>query len=241
MSEPPNEGGKEVSILKAPRRLRAADRELVQELVARLSAGEDPRPRVDFDELSERQAVELVELSERINLGETDRSNPTFWRLVALASGWEESHFQRRFEEKAAARKAAERLARKRRMPFGRAETRALLLELAEALADEDMWCDDVLVIVLVLMQLLSGRPLISTSTIEGTAETGDLALVVNRNIGLAGNSDGTFATAGWQSRVKFLSEERWLEVTGRGPIARIKPGPRLLALFDLSVPEEAA
>jgi hypothetical protein len=224
-----------MSLLKT-RRLRANDRHAVLELVARLTAGEDPRPSPDFDRLTESEAVDLVEFCERVNRGEAE-PDQKFWRLVAASAGFDRDHFERRAAEAKAARKECERSARERRMPFGRRETTNLFLELFRALEADDLWLDDVVTIVAVLVQLAAGKPLISTSTIEGSAATGDLALVVNANMGLIGGADGSSIALGWQARAKYLAEEGWLGISGRGPIRRITLGPKLRALVELTEP----
>lgn len=225
--------------LKEARRLRQDDVAVVQELVALLSAGESPRPRVDFGRLSDGEAIELVELAEAINRGDADRGDQKFWSLVAAASAFDRDHFRKRHEQAKAARKAAEREAKERRMLFGRRETRNLFLALHEALVAEDVWADDVLVLTLVLLQLAAGKPLRESTVIEGSGD--DATLVVDANLGFAGRSDGTSAATGWRQRAAFLHEERWLRVESKGHFVRMRPGPRLAeALAGVLVPEEA-
>jgi hypothetical protein len=223
-----------MALLSKPRPVTAEDRSSVVELVSVLMSGENPRPRLDFARLSEDDARQLVELSDRVRAGDLPRDDARFLRLVAVAADFDSDHFQKRAEAANAARKAFEREARERRMPFGKRETRNLFLALFEALEVEDLWLDDVVTMVAVLCQLVAGKPLISSSAIEGSAATGDLALVVNANIGLVGVADGSNLTLGWKSRTKYLSEEGWLEISGRGPIQRLTLGPRLRELVDL-------
>jgi hypothetical protein len=229
-----------MSILKT-RRLRRDDEPVVRELVSRLASGEDPRPWPDLERLSESEAVELVELAERINRGDLDRSDRKFWRLVAAASGWDRDHFERRAAEAKAAGKAAEREARERRMPWSRREEKNLLLALQEGLDGDELWVDDAMVVLLVAMQFASGKPLVPTSKIEGSAAAGDLTLFVDVNYGFVGDSDGSSATAGWRQRAAYLAEEGWLQIEGRGPRIRIRFGPRVLGLLDAPVAAEVS
>jgi len=227
-------------LLSKPRPVTADDRSSVVQLVSLLTAGENPRPRLNFARLSEDDARQLVELADRVRAGDLPRDDAKFLRLVATAADFDSDHFAKRAEAAKAARKRAEREARERRMPFGRRETTNLFLALFEALEAEDIWLDDVVTIVAVLVQLASGKTLMSTSMVEGSAEAGDLALVVNGNFGLVGAADGSNLVLGWKARAKFLMEEGWLEASNRGPSWRLTLGPKLRELVDLA-PEVTA
>lgn len=219
-----------MGLLKAQRRLRHDDVHAVKELVSRLASGEQPRPWPELARLPEDEALELVELTDEINRGER-KPDDRFWKLVAVSAGFPANHFKHRAEEARAAAKAAEREARARRLPFSRRQETNLLLELFGELAVEDLWLDDVIVIVGVLMQLAAGKPLISTSTVEGNGI--DATVVVNANIGFVGVADGSNLTLGWRARSKYLAAQGWLHVEARGPIVRLSAGPKIRALFD--------
>ncbi len=228
-----------MSIIKS-RRLRRDEWGSVVELVSNLAAGENPRPRLDVERVSEAEAVELAELAEQIRFGEVDRMNARFWKLVAKASGFPDDHFDRRAREAKAARKAAEREAKERRLRFSRREESGFFRAAAAALHAEDCWIDDVAVMVAVLAQFASGRPFNGSSHFTGSGR--DAALVVDWNKGgLFGPVDGQGRLDNVRSRLDFLQREGWIIVLeARGPVRSIKLGPRLLdALDDVPVGEE--
>jgi hypothetical protein len=125
------------------------------------------------------------------------------------------------------------------RRPFSKVETSNFFLTAFQALADEDIWIDDLQVMVAVLSLFAAGRTLAAGSHFE--AEGDDLVLHYNNNYGILGapSASGTFD--GWQNRLKFLDEEGWLSIAGRGPQRTIRLGPKLKnALAAPATPVEA-
>ena len=184
----------------------------------------------------------MAELAEQIRLGEVDRNNPKFWKLVAVASGFPADHFDRRAREAKAARKAAEREAKERRLRLSRSEESGFFRAAAAALHEQDCWADDIATITMVLSQFASGRPFNVASRFVGSGR--DAALVVDWNKGgLLGPVDGQGCLDNVQSRLQFLHQEGWLVCSGpRGPQREIRLGPRLLdALDDVPVGGELA
>jgi hypothetical protein len=222
-------------------KLSAGDRDVIARTVAFLCGGEVPQPKIQWDRLDEGEQDELRRLVGRLYDGDHDgidrstldaAATRRFERLIAIGAGFDPDRFQQRREEEEMAVKARDREARERRLPFTKRETTNLLLAWFEALDEDDAWVDDVAVMTVILAQFASGRTLISTSYFEGSAATDDLALVVNANYGLAGDSDGASTLAGWKARVDFLADERWLSVVKSGPTWKLSPGAKLLNVF---------
>jgi hypothetical protein len=117
-------------------------------------------------------------------------------------------------------------------MPVGRRELSSFFEDLHAALLANDVWMDDVATLVGVVLQFVSGRPLLPSNRFEGVGK--DAKLVVNTNLGMWGSLDAEGTLVAWQSRVQHLAGEGFLTLTTHGPTWRIGLGARLRDVLDL-------
>jgi hypothetical protein len=215
----------------------------VQDTVARLF-----RLRLDADLISDDDVRRLVALVDRaatpfgVNMGAlSDGEHRDLERLVARGAGLDDDHFERQRREAVMAEQAEEAAAKKRRLSFTRRETTSFFRTLHEELVEENIWADDAAILTIILAQFAAGTTFASTSRFEGAGD--DLALVIDSRMGLVGHVDGQGALDNWYARLKFLAEREmgWLVIEGRGPIWRIRLGPKLTTAFDPPETEAAA
>ncbi len=120
------------------------------------------------------------------------------------------------------------------RRPFTREETTNFFRAAFEAIEVEDLWIDDVQVLVAILATFAAGKTLVSTAYFEGEGD--DLTLCYDNNYGLLGNAAASGSFDGWTNRLPLLNDEAgWsAEVEGRSRrsslgrgCARRSPGRR--------------
>ena len=217
-------------ILSRTTRLPTAELAWAAGVVARLTAGEDPRPRIEWERLDEREQRELVALCERLagdgggnviadrsRLSETETRR--FYDLVERGAAFELGHFARRAE----ARKVKEVDG----MKFSQKQQTSLFRVLYAELAAGEIWIDDVACIGLLLAQFAARRTFVDSAFFE-QEQDGEFALCYDANRGMRGSVDGLGHLDGIAQRLDYLAAEGWLSIMEKGAERRLKLGPKL-------------
>ena len=186
--------------------------------------------RPDWDRLAEGETAELDELLGQAAVGGgfdwgalSKRERDRLEGLVGKVGGVDFAAERRREAE---IKDAKDKEAMRVRRPFTREETTNFFRAAFEAMEVEDLWIDDVQVLVAILATFAAGKTLVSTAYFEGEGD--DLTLCYDNNYGLLGNAAASGSFDGWTNRLPLLNDEGWLECRGRGPQRAIKLGPRL-------------
>lgn len=221
------------------KRLAPADRSWIRETVALLTAGEEPRPQVDFARLDERDELELLTLTEticgggrdvemsRLSAAETGR----FFELVEKGAEFERGHYERRAREATEMLQTRDRTAKARKITLSRREVSHFFQRAYRELADGEIWADDLGVLSLLLALFSTGKTFNSAAYFEGAGDT--LTLHFDVGYGFRGAVDGTGKFDDVNGRLDHLHEQEWIILTKHGPAWSLRLGPRLRYALD--------
>jgi hypothetical protein len=202
----------------------------------------DPSHIQNLD-LNERH--ELVSLTSKIgrdesgqpagtNLNRLSPKERRRWEALIEGATLNPGHFQHQ-REQADTNATLEALARKSRTPHRESwqpPVGAVVLLSEDLLShldrpDPALWLSDLGVLVFLLVQLENGIALSPGARFEGAGD--ELALVLDRRLGLGVRFDPEGELGGWEKRLKHLARNSWLLIEDRGPEVRVRRGKRTL------------